>query len=65
MLGMTGPEQWQLGQQERISKAIREGGAEGCVIEGRRGLRPRHRQSQEVSWAIPGRSAPAPTRAAS
>ena len=50
--GMTGPEQWQLEQQERISKAIREGGAEGCVIEEDVASGHGIGKSAEVSWAI-------------
>ena len=50
--GMSGPEQWQLEQQERISKAIREGGAEGCVIEEDVASGHGIGKSAEVSWAI-------------
>lgn len=50
--GMTGPEQWQLEQQERISKAIREGGAEGCVVEEDVASGHGIGKSAEVSWAI-------------
>ena len=64
--GMTGPEQWQLEQQERISKAIREGGAEGCVIE--EDVASGHgigKNAPRCPGPSCGPSAPAPTRAAS
>lgn len=48
----AGPEQWQLEQQERISQRIRDGGAEGCVIEEDVSSGHGVGKSAEVSWAI-------------
>lgn len=49
---MTGPEQWQREQQERIGKAIRDGGAEGCVVEEDVASGHGIGKSAQVSWAI-------------
>lgn len=50
--GMDGPEEWQREQLTRIGKAIREGGAEGCVIEEDVASGHGIGKSAEVSWAI-------------
>lgn len=50
--GMTGPEQWQLDQQVRISDRIREGGAEGCVVEEDVSSGHGVGKSAEVAWLI-------------
>lgn len=48
----TGPEPWQLEQQERISKRIRDGGVEGCVVEEDVSSGHGVGKSAQVSWAI-------------
>ena len=50
--GMTGPEDWQREQQQRIGAAIRAGGEEGCVIEEDVSSGHGVGKSAEVSWAI-------------
>lgn len=48
----AGPEPWQLQQQERISKRIKEGGLEGCVVEEDVSSGHGVGKSAQVSWAI-------------
>lgn len=50
--GMTGPEDWQREQQQRIGAAILAGGEEGCVIEEDVSSGHGVGKSAEVSWAI-------------
>ena len=50
--GMSGPEDWQREQQERISDAVREGGAEGCVVQEDVASGHGVGKSAQVSWAI-------------
>jgi hypothetical protein len=47
---MTGPEDWQLDQLNRIGEAIRAGGAEGCVITEDVASGHGVGKSAEVSW---------------
>jgi len=49
---MTGPEDWQLQQQERITAAIKAGGAEGCVIEEDVASGHGIGKSAQVAWTI-------------
>lgn len=49
---MTGPEEWQREQQQRISERIREGGADGCVIEEDTSAGHGVGKSAQVAWAI-------------
>lgn len=49
---MTGPEQWQLEQQQRISEKLLAGGIEGCVIEEDVSSGHGVGKSAQVSWAI-------------
>jgi hypothetical protein len=47
-----GPEAWQTAQQNRISAALRAGGAEGCVVEEDVSAGHGVGKSAEVAWAI-------------
>jgi len=47
-----GPQEWQRGQLERIGQQIREGAAEGCVIEEDVSAGHGVGKSAEVSWMI-------------